>query len=98
MEVVTASTDEVLALKLTIEGMRAKLNDAKRFKAQYQANKRLADLREELWLHASRENRKLMRALREVALSRPGTTNVKYLAKYAEKVLTGLGRVVQVQD
>lgn len=91
MEVVTSSTDEVLALKLTIEGMRAKLNEAKRFKAQYQAMKIGMDRDGRLMTRIRRENQRLRRALAEVALARSGTTSVKNLASYAGKVLSGLG-------
>jgi Ran GTPase-activating protein (RanGAP) involved in mRNA processing and transport len=94
MEVLTSSDTaepDVAELKLTIEGMRAKLNEYKRFKAQYQANLRAIDVQDEVLTRTRRENRRLRRALCEVALSRPGTTTVKYLSKYADKVLEGLG-------
>jgi Ran GTPase-activating protein (RanGAP) involved in mRNA processing and transport len=93
MEVLTSSdtAPDVTELKLTIEGMRAKLNEYKRFKAQYQANLRAIDVQDEVLTRTRRENRRLRRALCEVALSRPGTTTVKYLSKYADKVLEGLG-------
>lgn len=92
MEVVNPpGPSEATEIKLQIEGMRAKLNEAKRFKAQYRANLRCTELIESQAARVLRENRKLRVALAEIALSRSGTTSVKYLAKYASKVLGGLG-------
>lgn len=74
-----------------ILGMQAKLQQYKRFKAQYQAIVTRDEEQQELLARLRRENRKLRIALSEVALARKASTTVAYLSRYATKVLNGLG-------
>jgi hypothetical protein len=85
------SSDPIQVLRLQVEGMRAKLEKSKRFRARYQANLALLEEMAESLDRTRRENRKLRIAISEVALARSETSTVRSLVKYASKVLEGLG-------